>query len=219
MDMKQLISKMDEMEMPSYGMNEAQIRSSKDAIQILANLRAMGKQGDMGGQVPPGFATQVVNDLYDVMMYIEANMGESMATEAKKPDFLDLDKDGDKEEPMANAAKDKEEDKEKVEESIVIQADGEEAAALLGMLKLAGMPHDQPAMEERDIEYANTPDEHVKPFAAAVPAGNDLHKAKGAYRAAAGGDNPMAMEELNKLEGKLKSMYESLLAQDTNWGI
>jgi len=87
---------------------------------------------------------------------------------------------------------------------------------LLGMLKLAGMPHEQPAMEERDIEYANTPDEHVKPFAAAVPAGNDLHKAKGAYRAAAGGDNPMAMEELNKLEGKLKSMYESLLAQDTN---
>ena len=216
MDMKQLINKMDEMEMPSYGMNEAQIRSSKDAIQVLANLRAMGKQGDMGGQVPPGFANQVVNDLYDVMMYIEANMSESMATEAKKPDFLDLDKDGDKEEPMAKATKDKEEGKDKVEESIVIQADGEEAAALLGMLKLAGMPHEQPAMEERDIENANTPDEHVKPFAAAVPAGNDLHKAKGAYRAAAGGDNPMAMEELNKLEGKLKSMYESLLAQDTN---
>lgn len=212
MDMKQLINKMDEMEMT----RPASVRSSKDAIQVLANLRAMGKQGDMGGQVPPEFATLVVNDLYAVMMYIEAmeanmrNMRESMATEAKKPDFLDLDKDGDKEEPMANAAKDK------VEESIVIQADGEEAAALLGMLKLAGMPHEQPAMEERDIEYANTPDEHVKPFAAAVPAGNDLHKAKGAYRAAAGGDNPMAMEELNKLEGKLKSMYENLLAQDTN---
>lgn len=35
--------------------------------------------------------------------------------EAKKPDFLDIDKDGDKEEPMAKAAKDKE---KKVEESI-----------------------------------------------------------------------------------------------------
>jgi hypothetical protein len=35
--------------------------------------------------------------------------------EAKKPDFLDIDKDGDKKEPMAKAAKDKE---KKVEESI-----------------------------------------------------------------------------------------------------
>ena len=35
--------------------------------------------------------------------------------EAKKPDFLDIDKDSDKEEPMAKAAKDKE---KKVEESI-----------------------------------------------------------------------------------------------------
>jgi hypothetical protein len=35
--------------------------------------------------------------------------------EGKKPDFLDIDKDGDKEEPMKKAAKDKE---KKVEESI-----------------------------------------------------------------------------------------------------
>ena len=35
--------------------------------------------------------------------------------EAKKPDFLDIDKDGDKKEPMAKAAKDKE---KKVDESI-----------------------------------------------------------------------------------------------------
>ena len=37
--------------------------------------------------------------------------------EAAKPDFLDMDKDGDKEEPMKKAVKDKEEEK-KVEESI-----------------------------------------------------------------------------------------------------
>jgi hypothetical protein len=36
--------------------------------------------------------------------------------EAKKPDFLDMDKDGDKEEPMSKAVKDKEE--KKVDESI-----------------------------------------------------------------------------------------------------
>jgi hypothetical protein len=37
--------------------------------------------------------------------------------EAKKPDFLDMDKDGDKEEPMKKAIKDKEKEK-KVDESI-----------------------------------------------------------------------------------------------------
>jgi hypothetical protein len=36
--------------------------------------------------------------------------------EAKKPDFLDMDKDGDKKEPMSKAVKDKEE--KKVDESI-----------------------------------------------------------------------------------------------------
>ena len=35
---------------------------------------------------------------------------------AKKPDFLDMDKDGDKKEPMSKAVKDKEE--KKVDESI-----------------------------------------------------------------------------------------------------
>ena len=37
--------------------------------------------------------------------------------EAAKPDFLDMDKDGDKKEPMKKAVKDKDEEK-KVEESI-----------------------------------------------------------------------------------------------------
>jgi hypothetical protein len=37
--------------------------------------------------------------------------------EGKKPDFLDMDKDGDKEEPMKKAVKDKED--QKVEESIL----------------------------------------------------------------------------------------------------
>jgi hypothetical protein len=189
---------------------EAYINSSKDAIQVLANLRAMGKQGEMGGAVPPDFASRVVNDLYDVMMWIEANIREDVTTEAKKPDFLDIDKDGDKEEPMAKAAKDK--SHKKVDEAMVIQADGSEAMALLGILKLAGMPAPQPAAEERDVELANTPSEHEFPHGSAVPSGTDLHKQKGAYRSAAGGDNAMAVEELNQLEGKLKGMFESMVA-------
>lgn len=54
-------------------------------------------------------------------------------------------------------------------------------------------------------EYANSPDELVAPMGAAVPGGDDLHKPKGAYPKAAGGDNPMALEQL---KSRLHSMYE-----------
>ena len=222
MELRSLLAKLGEMEQATAAepaaeattIKEAYIKSSKDAIQVLANLRAMGKQAERGGQLPPGFANTVVNDLWDVITWIEGNMRvpepsifDDVTTEAKKPDFLDVDKDGDKSEPMKKALK----DKEKVDEAMVVQADGSEAMALLGILKLAGMPAPQPAAEERDVELANTPSEHEFPHDAAVPAGTDLHKQKGAYRAAAGADNAMAVEELNKLEGKLKGMFESMI--------
>ena len=41
--------------------------------------------------------------------------GYPMAEEEKKPDFLDLDKDGDKEEPMSKASKEAEESKEETQ--------------------------------------------------------------------------------------------------------
>jgi hypothetical protein len=45
--------------------------------------------------------------------------------EAKKPDFLDMDKDGDKEEPMAKAVDDKKEkEEEKIEESLMKEEKG-----------------------------------------------------------------------------------------------
>lgn len=57
--------------------------------------------------------------------------------EAAKPDFLDLDKDGDKKEPMAKAAKDKEDAKESVEESIKV---GDTVKPTRGPHK--GVPHE-----------------------------------------------------------------------------
>lgn len=54
-------------------------------------------------------------------------------------------------------------------------------------------------------EYANSPDELVAPMGAAVPGGDDLHKPKGSYPKAAGGDNPMALEQL---KSRLSSLYE-----------
>jgi hypothetical protein len=174
-----------------------------------------------------------------------------------KPDFLDLDKDGDKKEPMSKAAKEKgdgkddkkkvdetsekmlskmkdndlmkhrrdakadakkEKEDKKVDEAIAIQADGNEAMALLDILKLAGRPEPQPMTmggcgmteADRDPTYANSPDEMVADMDAAVPSGNDMHREKDSWRAAAGADNPM----IAQMEGKLAKMFESLSKED-----
>jgi len=69
--------------------------------------------------------------------------GSQEATESKsKPDFLDMDKDGDKKEPMKKAIKDKEMKKESVNEAIQISTDSpQEASMMMQILKLAGVQH------------------------------------------------------------------------------
>lgn len=150
--------------------------------------------------------------------------------EEAKPDFADIDDDGDEEESMKKAAKDKE-DKEKtdesveeeLEEAIMVSAEGDEAAQLLSILQLAGMQPPAPAampepamgpmepdmgMEMQD-EYSNSPDEFEQDVDSVIASGNDLHREKGQYPAAARGDNPM-----RAFEGKFKSILDELLAED-----
>jgi hypothetical protein len=68
----------------------------------------------------------------------EKMSGQHVAEEkGKKPDYLDFDKDGDKDEPMTKALKDKEEKKE-VAEDVQITLSGSDAV-LAEILKLAGM--------------------------------------------------------------------------------
>jgi hypothetical protein len=164
-------------------------------------------------------------------------------TEAKKPDYLDFDKDGDKEEPMKKALK----DKEKVDEcgpgtmspmssmgqddgslsintsmnsdgtkSVSVNATGNQADALAQMLKMAGIGghgHAEPKAvviqagpeeqveEERDVEYANTPDEEVENVDTIMHQGNDLHREKEQYAGMAKlGDNPMATPTRESVE-------------------
>ena len=60
---------------------------------------------------------------------------DDKAAKGKKPDFLDMDKDGDKKEPMSKAVKDKED--KKVDEDVQITLSGSDAV-LAEILKLAG---------------------------------------------------------------------------------
>lgn len=60
--------------------------------------------------------------------------------------------------------------------------------------------------EERDIEYTNTPREETAGLDAAIPSGNDMHRAKKSYSDKPyRGDNPMAVED------SLWESYESMI--------
>ena len=179
-------------------------------------------------------------------------------TEAKKPDYLDFDKDGDKKEPMKKALK----DKEKVDEcgpgpmgsmgqdegnmsintsmnsdgtkSVSVNATGDQADALAQMLKMAGLaahhavhgggepkgiviqagPEEQ-VEEERDVQYANTPDEEVENVDAILHQGNDLHREKEQYAGMAKlGDNPMATRESIEMPARISRMLEGVKLVD-----
>ena len=94
---------------------------------------------------------------------INGSQEESAVQEAAKPDFLDMDKDGNKKEPMKKAIKDKEMKKESVNEAIQISTDSpQEASMMMQILKLAGVqpvdaamigaeePTAEPEMDQND---------------------------------------------------------------------
>jgi hypothetical protein len=62
--------------------NEAYINNADDAINLLAAIRAQSKMAERGGGEPVR-PNQLVNDLWDVMQWIEHNMKESIETESK----------------------------------------------------------------------------------------------------------------------------------------
>jgi len=171
----------------------------------------------------PQVLMKLAKEMEDV---VDAAGFEMESIEESKPDFLDLDKDGDKKEPMKKAAKDaKEKDDEEVEESadqideaIMVSAEGDEAESLLQILKLSGMPAPAiPAAEpEMDMEpeidmqdeYANSPDEIEMDIDAAIADGDDLNRSKQSFPDAEDGDNPMAAFE-SKLQQIMREMEES----------
>ena len=83
-----------------------------------------------------------------------------------------------------------------VDEGVQITVSGSDAV-LSQILKLAGMigAETTEAIEDdvnpENRPHTNSPDETVLDFDTAVPAGSDLHMAKGTHPKVAGGDNPM----------------------------
>lgn len=119
--------------------NDPKFKSVIDPVMALRG-KAKGLEREPGSGKNRQLGNEIVNTLYPLMQWIEANLKNKVNENKKaKPDFLDVDKDGDKKEPMKKALKDKEEDK--VDESIHIEVDGHEAEMFINrMAELAGSP-------------------------------------------------------------------------------
>jgi hypothetical protein len=111
--------------------------------------------------------------------------------------------------------------------SVNISAQGEKAEELLAMLKLAGMGgSDRPAMvmidrgekmmdEERETEYANTPEEEYQTVASITRQGNDLNREKKQFaNMPKAGDNPIATDYM--LDEELSALLDSVLVKEVD---
>jgi hypothetical protein len=198
-------------------MDLRKILASFDAVENNTSASAVAKKKETGS-------------ILAILESFNRVENDETVEEAAKPDFADIDDDGDKEESMKKAAKDKEDKEEtdesveeSLEEAIMVSAEGDEAAQLLSILQLAGMqppapaPMPEPAMGpmepsmdmEMQDEYSNSPDEFEQDVDSVIASGDDLHREKDQYAASAPGDNPM-----RAFEGKFKSILDELLAED-----
>jgi hypothetical protein len=109
--------------------------------------------------------------------------------------------------------------------SVTVSAEGEAAEELAQMLKMAGMggrsqqPQavvvatgpEETVEEEREGQYANTPDEEVENIDTIMRQGNDLHREKEQYAdKPKAGDNPMATRESIEMPKSLSRMLEGI---------
>ena len=139
----------------------------------------------------------------------ECGSGGMFEAKKAKPDFLDVDKDGDKKEPFKKAVKDKEED-DKLDEAM------SELRRLSGMTKSTRehVAHAIPNMYafEKTVteEFANEPDEQYVDADTIVNQGGDLNRKKSQYSGKPrAGDNPMTGDDI-QMEAKLARLYNSI---------
>jgi len=84
------------------------------------------------------------------------------------------------------------------EGTYTIKVKGKNMASQNELARLAGLPTNEvdDEVEEAGGDYENEPDEQYSDLSAVIPDGDDLHKKKKTHPATAGGDNPMAIENI-----------------------
>ena len=85
------------------------------------------------------------------------------------------------------------------EGSYTVKVKGKDMASqeeLARLASLSGVAAPQEMETEASGDYENEPDEQYSDLSAVIPDGDDLHKKKKTHPATAGGDNPMAIENI-----------------------
>ena len=85
------------------------------------------------------------------------------------------------------------------EGSYTVRVKGKDMAAqeeLARLATLSGVSAPEEMETEASGDYENEPDEQYSDLSAVIPDGDDLHKKKKTHPATAGGDNPMAIENI-----------------------
>jgi hypothetical protein len=163
-------------------------------------------------------------DLYNMQFKESIDLTECGDDMDRETDYMDMDRQEDAFNISTNMSS-------LGTKNVTVSAEGDKADELLQMLKMAGMrPHDdhdhsrmsKPEIvmigndemmdEEREIEYANTPDEEYETVAAITRQGNDLNREKRQYADKPKlGDNPMAE---STFDADLDAMLESILIRE-----
>jgi hypothetical protein len=186
---------------PAFAEGDAVCPSDGDKVEVYT--LTMDDIKDLGSQMDAEASDEVGEDFSDEMLkeiaeaVLEEDDEEALEEEAK-PDFLDLDKDGDKEESMKDAAEDKEEAEsvdETIEEDFVL--DEEAIAALVEELVVDISP--------QKGGWAGTPEsvmQHNEELALAQAAATEAREENEALRKAA--------EELSESNTNLKKSNKTL---------
>ena len=185
-DMDRLTSIMRQSEMESdelitddEELEEAYVKSSKDAIDTLGNLRKIGKKIETGQDTFDGnLANMYANDVYDVISWVENNLdtNDPKYTQVMEP-VVALRKKAKGMETKPGSGKD--------------ARFGNEIVNTLYPL-MSWIQNNAVGMSEEELEeYDNEPDEQYM----SLPDGGGINRRKGAYAAAQDGDNAMAVNE------------------------
>jgi len=193
-------------------------------VQVIADMDKKKREMDFPKSYEYDVAMGMVRDDFDDggARKTEIDAESKVQETNSKPDFLDLDKDGNKKEPMKKAAKDKEMKKEEVKEDMHIMTDSpEEMGMMMQILKLAGvkpvdakmMGAEEPADE---TELANSPagytnDQKVQSIDDLVNVhSGGLNRQKVQVKKGHPGDNELTAEDL---ANSLTNQYESFKKQ------
>ena len=130
--------------------------------------------GDLDGGEDESYANEVADPMDDAETALAADIEDPMDDEeAETEDMSD-------------------------EGTYTIKVKGKNMDSQNELARLAGLPTNEvdDEVEEAGGDYENEPDEQYSDLSAVIPDGDDLHKQKKSHPATAGGDNPMAIENI-----------------------